>query len=345
MRLDFNPEMLRLAREVRGKTQSDLVDKTDIPQGNISKYEHGLRIPEDTDIQTLSKELDFPYSFFFQKEHDLPSGMIFHRKRSRLKKGDRLMIEAESKLRIKGLKKLMENLDIDSDIPKFDLNDFHNDPAEIATVLRNYWKVSRGPIKNLVNLLENKGIIIIKFDFGNNLLDGFFLVDDLTCIILNSRFSADRQRFTLAHELGHIIMHSVPNVEAEDEANEFASEFLMPAEDIDDCFRIGKIDLKKLASLKPIWRVSMGALLTRAHRLKYITSSNARRMWTLMNKYGYRKREPISIDEEQPTLLKEIISEYKNTMGYSDEELMKLLHLNNSDYHNFFNALSLRIFK
>lgn len=56
--------------------------------------------------------------------------------------------------------------------------------------------------------------------------------DTLPCIFLNRSQPADRLRFSLAHELGHLIMHRVPTLQMEEEANAFAAAFLAPAKDI-----------------------------------------------------------------------------------------------------------------
>jgi Zn-dependent peptidase ImmA (M78 family) len=78
---------------------------------------------------------------------------------------------------------------------------------------------------------------------------------------------ADRMRFTLAHELGHLVMHhDQPTQSMEQEANEFASAFLMPARDIRPHFA-RRVDLRLFAELKPVWRVSMASLLMRARSL------------------------------------------------------------------------------
>ncbi|MFX5225882.1 ImmA/IrrE family metallo-endopeptidase, partial [Acinetobacter baumannii] len=85
------------------------------------------------------------------------------------------------------------------------------------------------------------------------------------CIFIDKNMPSDRQRFTLAHELGHAIMHKLPSENMEDEANRFASALLMPSKDIRP-YLTGKITLEKLATLKLVWKVSMNALLKTAER-------------------------------------------------------------------------------
>lgn len=332
----FNSDMFRIARSYRGITQLELSEKSNIQQGILSFFEQALRVPDEKQIADIARVLDFPVSFFTQDGTDFPTGIIFHRKRSSLKVKTKLQLEAEVKLRIHCLKLLLTELDITSNVPDFK-NDFYSEnPRQIAQSLRHYWKVPNGPITNLVKLLEDNGIIVIRFDFGSDLLDGFFVDDNQPCIALNSRTFADRQRFTLAHELGHLLMHSIPADKNEDEANCFASEFLMPKEDIDEYFRRRHIDLCLLAALKPIWHASMGSLLQRARDLKYIAEPQYTRLRIEFSKYGYHRKEPVTIPLEENTLLNEIIETYKVEKRYSDEEMAKAMHLNISDYMRFF---------
>ena len=334
---DFNKHMFRLARNYRGITQSELAGRSKISQGVLSKIDHGLIIPNDQQLKEIASALDFPIEFFTQNAHDLPSGLVFHRKRVALKEKERARIESEVKLRLNCLKKLASQLDIDSNIETVDLNNYDNDPKKVATALRFRWKIPHGPINNVVNLLENNGIVIIRFDFGNELLDGFFILDDRPCIALNSRFPMERQRFTLCHELGHIVMHRMPDENMESEADAFASEFLMPSSEIREYFAHNKLNLQYLFSLKAYWRVSVAALIIKARDLGFITPSNVRRLYMQMNALQIRKKEPYPVPMENPCLVGEIINAYTEGLHYSVAEIQKLLFLNVNDYLRFFN--------
>ena len=91
---------------------------------------------------------------------------------------------------------------------------------------------------------------------------------------MNRNQPADRQRFSLGHELGHIVMHRVPSPTMEDEANAFASALLMPTQEVRP-YLSGRLTIQKLASLKPVWRVSMQALLYRARAIGTITANQS----------------------------------------------------------------------
>lgn len=86
------------------------------------------------------------------------------------------------------------------------------------------------------------------------------------------------QRFSLAHEIGHLVMHTgVATAEMEAEANQFAAELLMPAETIRKQLRL--VQLRDLGQLKAIWHVSLAALIYRAREIGEITDRHARTLF------------------------------------------------------------------
>jgi Zn-dependent peptidase ImmA (M78 family) len=127
-----------------------------------------------------------------------------------------------------------------------------------------------------------------------------------------------------------------PDKEMEEQANSFASEFLMPEKDIRPY--LVNISLDKLASLKPFWKVSMAALLNAAKDLGQINSRQSSILWAELSRAGYRMREPASLDlpEEKPTLLKKILHVYGEQMNYSSAELSKLLLLDHKEMQDYY---------
>ncbi len=91
--------------------------------------------------------------------------------------------------------------------------DEHDCASEIARKVRAQWQVTNGPIRNLAELLEAAGAIIVSFDFGTTDVDAIGLRswDTVPIFFVNSTAPSDRIRFSLAHELGHLVMHEVPS--------------------------------------------------------------------------------------------------------------------------------------
>jgi len=333
-----NNKMITLARESRGYSQRELSQLLKVSQGKLSKVEQGTLSVSDDMLEKMENFLNYPKKFFYEPENIYPPITPFHRKRKRLSKKAQNFIEAKANIYRIHISKMQQSAELDQDIIFCDLDDYGGQPENIANVLRRYWKLPKGPIDNLTNVVEQAGIVVIFFDFQTNLLDGFTFVTpkSFPIIFLNSKFPGDRLRFTLAHELGHIVMHHVPTITAEDEANRFASEFLMPSEEIKP--QLKRLTLAKLANLKPYWKVSMAALLVKAGKkgLNLLTYNQERYLWRQMA--PYRTVEPLKLDipQEQPSLWKELNEFHLTELGYNEKELCDLLNLFPQEYPNYY---------
>jgi Zn-dependent peptidase ImmA (M78 family) len=149
-------------------------------------------------------------------------------------------------------------------------------------------------------------------------------------IFINKNMSADRKRFTLAHELAHIIMHVFATVtfetDIEDEAFVFAAELLMPENEIYSSLR-GQLNIAKLADLKRYWKVSMAAILYWAQKMKAITQNHARYLWTQFSALRIRHVEPVVIPNETPSFLFSMMNFFKENLHYTVEDLSTIFCL------------------
>jgi Zn-dependent peptidase ImmA (M78 family) len=157
-------------------------------------------------------------------------------------------------------------------------------------------------------------------------------------VVLNSEQPADRLRYTLAHELGHLVMHRFPTLKMEEEANDFASALLMPAADIKPYFVGRRVDLALLASLKPERRVAMQALLMRATALEFISKNQAQYLWKQISAKRLRLREPPELDfaPEKPTVIETMLRLHRDALGYSDADLARLPHFREHEMGRFY---------
>jgi Zn-dependent peptidase ImmA (M78 family)/transcriptional regulator with XRE-family HTH domain len=338
----INHEMVILARESRGYTQKELAKKLSVTQSALSRVESGLRGMTINSLKHLSDVLGYPVSFFNQKRPTYGIGLVevFHRKRQSVGMKPMAKIYSLIEIRTNEIAKMLKGVDIgELDFPQYSLEDYDGSPHEIARLVRAKWRLPRGPVTNLTAVFENARGIIVPFDFETTKIDAIsnWTLGLPPLFFINKYIPTDRMRFTLAHELGHMVMHqsfATPDVEIE--ANEFASEFLMPAKDVSPY--LTDLSIEKLASLKPYWKVSMSALLKRATDLKLISARHSRTLWMQISRAGYKSREPMELDipPEPPTLLNEIIRVYFNEMNYSVQELAKTLHLNDKEVESLY---------
>ena len=153
---------------------------------------------------------------------------------------------------------------------------------------------------------------------------------------INSAIPGDRYRLTLAHELGHAIMHRFPEGDIEGQANAFAREFMMPAAEIRS--ELASLTIQRLAQLKQRWKVAMAALAYQAHALGCISDTKYSSVFAVFNRLGYRKAEPIEIPVEKPTLVPQLIDLHRTAFGYTDVELSQVFMTDSPDFFDVFGA-------
>ncbi len=335
---NFNHDLLRIARQTRGWSQTELSARSGVSQANLSKLENGLIGPTEEVLGRVSKALGFPEDFFFQNDRIIGLPMsVRYRKRASVGQKTIDRLEAELNIRILHLRKLLDAVELEPELPlpRLDVDDYGGDPERIAELVRRTWLVPSGPIRNLVAWVERAGCIVIHCDFAALKVDGFTVqIPDMPpCIFLNRNMPADRQRFSLAHELGHVVMHQVPSPEMEDEADSFASALLMPERDIRPHLSGPRLTIQKLAALKPVWRVSMASLLVRAKDIGAITENQSRYLWRQMSSMGYRRAEPAELDFEMetPSILREILRFHFEELGYTVSDLARALCTSEDD--------------
>lgn len=349
--------LLRMARQARGWSQAELSRQSGVSQANLSKLENGLIGPTEDVVERVAEALRFPVTYFFQDDRVVGLPMSVHplyRKKASVGKKSTERLEAELNIRLLHLRRLFAAAEFEAELPlpRLDPEDYGCDPERIAELVRRTWLVPSGPIHDLVGWVERAGCIVIPCDFSGLSVDGVTVqVSDMPpCIFLNRNQPADRQRFSLAHELGHIVMHRVPSPEMEDEANAFGAALLMPAREIRS-YLGGRLSLQRLASLKPVWRASMAALLVRAKTIGAISPNQSQYLWRQMSSLGYRKLEPpeLDFDPEEASVLPEIIRVHLEELGYQLNDLCEILHSTEQDVRAMhplpkqFNAPRLRL--
>lgn len=330
---DVNPEMITLAREARGRTQKDLADEVGISAGQLSKIENGFMPVSEPILEKLSTVLDYPVAFFSQTNRIFgPStSEFYHRKRKAASAREIARIHAEINIRMAHVGRLLRSADLNtSELPRMDPEEFDSSVTQVARAVRAGWNLPKGPIKNVVRVIEDAGGIVVRFPFKTKLVDAVsrWVPGLPPMFFVNEGIPSDRERLSLCHELGHLVMHQSVRPEIEDEANDFAAEFLMPADEIRP--QLADLSIHKLASLKSLWRVSMQALVYRAQELSVIGRGKAQYLWVQLSRLGYRTREPAELDppREEPATLQQLIDVHTGSFRYSIEQMATLFRWN-----------------
>ena len=333
----FNADMLDLARGARAMTQADVAKAAGVSQAMLSKVENRLLPPTPELAGRLADVLGFPVDFFYQSERALGFPHYHHRKRAALGTKALAKIHAIINIRRQHIVKLNKSFEqaIEKPIPSIDLDEKEISPADAARMIREYWMLPRGPVESVTRAIEEGGGIVVVTDFGTAHLDGIsFRSPGIPPIfVMNSEVPGDRFRFSLAHELAHMVMHALPGTDDEKmerDADEFAAAFLMPQVEIRP--HLIPPSIEKFARAKGYWKVSIKSMIRRARDLRLISPDDYKRLSISYSKAGYSRGEPFPLEREVPTLLPRMIEFHLRDLGYAVADLAKLLFLREDDF-------------
>ena len=340
-------DLLRLARQRRGMTQKDAAGALQIAQAVVSRLENRVIDADDEVLSRASVVYDVPKEFFQITDPVYGPPVSVHamlRGHSDVSAREIDMITAELNIRLFHLRRFLENVNYTAsvNIPILDV-ERHEDVSRIAATVRAHWKLPNGPIGNLTDLMERAGVIVAGSDFGGAQVSGvtFSAPGAPPIVLLNVAHPADRIRYTLAHELGHLVMHRFPTASMENEANRFAANFLLPPNEMKQVFRGRKITLELLAALKKEWRVSMQSLLMSAHSLGVLTDNQNRYLWQQLSVRGWRLREPAELDfpHDAPSVLPAMLNAHLRSLHYSVSDLVQLSRLHAHEFNRLYGSL------
>jgi Zn-dependent peptidase ImmA (M78 family)/transcriptional regulator with XRE-family HTH domain len=333
-----NPAMITLAREAHGLTQGALAEAISVTQGKISKYENGMLSVSTRDLEKIAKILGFIPEFFRQQKriYGLGHGSLFHRTRQQVPISLQKKVQAQINIRRLQIDRLLQSAHIEAErsFPVLDIDEFDGDAEKVASYVRAEWHLPMGPVDNLMAAIEAAGGIIVPCDFGTLRLDAkhLWVPESPPLFFVNRRSPGDRLRFTLAHEMGHAIMHhTAPIGDVESQADSFSAALLMPAREIRR--QLEGMTLRKAAALKPVWKVAMQALIRRAYDLGVIDRNAYSSLFRTLSSRGQRTNEPIQIPAEQPTVFAQLVAVHQQQLGYRDDDMVRVMFTDDPDYY------------
>lgn len=337
----FNGERLRAARIYRGKTVAELANELDLKRQTISLYENGkLNNPGLENIRKMSQVLSFPMDFFLESENKTVSIAPSTYFRSQLTTNQKYRTEQSLKIRFicKIYAYINEYIEFpDLNIPAYEV---YNSPDEAAYVLRQQWGLSDKPIDNLIYIAEQNGLILTSYNTSTNAIDAFSQSLDINgdtryvIALSKNKNSASRIHFDVAHELGHILLHEwSENIEdlspeefreREQEANDFASAFLLPKDAYIKDVGAYADRLEYYIELKKKWKVSIAAMIRRSKNLELIDYDRYQLLMRKMQKLGIRKEEPLDdvLITAQPAILKTAVEMLLNEDVLTPKDFM-----------------------
>ena len=309
----FEPERLRLARELQEWSQADLAARLDVTPAAVSQFETGVTRPGADALDRMTSALGVPARFFslpVTETHDgffrsLRRTSVSHRRRARA------LAHIAHDLAVTAGAPGLWPVSVPQ-IPVTGLQAPREELEEAARQVRQAFGLPRGPVQNTAATLEKHGILVIRLPLDTADVDAFSLpFHDRPVVVLGTdKNDRARSRFDAAHELGHLVVHGdqIWGVkEVEHQAHEFAAAFLMPTEDIAGELP-DRADWAALFQLKQKWQVSLAALLMRARTLGRMSENNYLTAIKAASARGWRRVEPVPLGTpEQPTCLKHLL--------------------------------------
>lgn len=318
----FNGERLKEALQFREKTMTTLAEETGIRKQSLSLYANGGNVPPYENVRKIANFLKFPIDFFMTRDLcTTTTGNTYFRSQVSATKKSRNAQKIKLEYVAKMYKVLLnyinfpevnlpENIDINLPEDSFEA-DSETALVEIeklAEQVRAFWKLGNGPIENLQYVLESNGIIVTGFRDVKSAIDAFsqqITVNEKMVYIIalaTGMKPIERLRFDMAHELGHILMHSWGEDNEcigkdefnarEKQANMFASAFLLPKDSFVRTVSAYPTNIDYYKFLKKKWKVSMQAMMYRARQLNVISANQFQYMMRIVSKNGWRTKEP-----------------------------------------------------
>jgi Zn-dependent peptidase ImmA (M78 family)/transcriptional regulator with XRE-family HTH domain len=359
----FDGARLTLARQLAGLRKSDLAQLLDMSPTAVAAWESGAKRPTAVTVARLALSLGVDLGFFAMRPDDvaaLSSTPHFRSLRSTTQLA-RDQAFAYGQLAVDIATSLEKHVECpDPDVPSFpvpidalptdtaliDTAPIDTAPIDTAPIdtgpmdagvgspefaarrVRDHWGIGAGPAPHLVRLLENHGVLVVFSPPQAASVDAYSFDSRLRPVVVLNPVKHDyyRQRFDVAHELGHLVMHTDAEPGGrivEDQANRFAAEFLMPAGQIRDELPtiMNAAAWQSLARSKERWGTSIQALLYRARRLGALTEVSYRNAMATLTNRGWRHREPGLVTVlEQPSMLPRAL-ELLAAEGISEHDL------------------------
>ncbi|MBV5301010.1 MAG: ImmA/IrrE family metallo-endopeptidase, partial [Methylococcales bacterium] len=277
----FNGSELRLVRVFHGMTLEELGKYVGKSRQYLHKLETGQDCPSEQLVKQLAFALEVEPAFFFKPHTPIISADQCHFRRLLATSS---AIQQTFMMRGELIRRLTALLDQELKLPNLNINkvDDVSTMEEVECVAENFREhlhLGLGPIADMHKLAESIGVIISNFDSAEKKVDALAVDAERPIIIYNKKKgSVCRQRFDIAHELGHFVLHSgivTGDRVTESQTNRFAGALLMPRVMMKKFFPQPNpsFDWKKLSEFKVTWKVSKAAILYRAYQLGLIDSA------------------------------------------------------------------------
>jgi len=304
----FNPSRLTLARQRAKLSKKELAKRAQIALNSLGNYEDGKRVPPPEVVAQLGSATGFAVDFFHGADFEVPSPEnASFRSFSRMTSAQRDAALASGGIAFG----LGDWLASQFNLPAVEVPDLEGmEPEVAADLVRSQWALGVLPIKNVVHLLESRGVRVFSLVEDSREVNAFssWQRGTIPYVFLNTIKSSESSRFDAAHELGHLVLHrhgDPKGKEVEQQANDFAGALLLPR--LEMLALAGRCrTVADIMRIKKRWNVSAMALVYRLHRVGVLTDWLYRSMCIELSGMGLRTQEQDSAEREGSLVMKKV---------------------------------------
>lgn len=292
-------ERIQWARKAARLTLRGLAQKIGVSYETIRKYEQGVLVPPSDTLLKIARVLEKPVDYFRQPSVRVGNIQPVFRGHTRRAKHEEEAVIAHVR---DWLERYLTIEQIVGETVQFRYPEGFpcsvRTPDEVeaaAEHLRTAWGLGNAPIANLTAIIEEFGIRVGEIPTCRSYdACAFFVYNDGSqpVITVSSSVPGDRQRFSLAHELGHIMLRPEGNLDEEQAAHRFAAALLVPQSAAHRELEGFSLSLSRLDMLKRLYGMSMQAWLRRAYELGYMDSQTYAKWNQRFRVMGWHKCEP-----------------------------------------------------
>lgn len=293
---------LKRARLAAGLSLRAIAESVGVSAPAIQKYEEGKIFPSSDVLIKLARSVGIPVEHLFRPQN-ISLGELKFRKKASL--GVKAFKAIEYSIRDQLERRLeLENCYPTPPVKPLDPDHMHLSPIkslddieDMAVKIRERWKLGLAPIHDLADVLENHGVRVIGLETNEKDFDGLFaFVDREPIVVISKNWPGDRQRFNLAHELGHFFLHGLlsDDIDEEKACNRFAGAFIFPKASLAQEFgkKRSAVEWRELALAKHEYGLSMAAICFRLRDANIISEAYFQILWKELSCRGWRKQEP-----------------------------------------------------
>ncbi|MGI6113718.1 MAG: helix-turn-helix domain-containing protein [Mahellales bacterium] len=325
---------LKYYRLKNSMTKRELAKQLSITPMAISNYENGKRKPDMELLKKMANVLGVRVSDFLAVRNE---NLVFchgeFRKNSMLSVTQQEYIRESVEEYFNRFMTIVEILggDVLPNAPATNVLELSYDSESDAQSLRKHLNLAiDGPIYNLIEILENKGILIYTCDVDNDKFSGMNgFVNGRPYIVINKNMSPERNRSTIVHELSHLMYKWPEDMEdnkIEELATSISGAFLFPKSDAIRELGIRRTIISKdMLLVAQEYGISMYLLVKRAELLGIISANLAKKFYISASSAGWRKNEPVRIENERPTLFEQLVYRAVNENEISMQRGAELL--------------------